>query len=108
MIDTSLPQAQTHRNRVLARHTIGFHIANVVHIQHGHGQKATSRGRENNHPGESTCLDEIAADHANPAEEDQDGQIAQSDVAVGHLSGRIGDGRTNCGRAKKNKKHSER
>lgn len=107
MIDTRPLQPQPDRQRPLARQLVRRHIADVVDIQHRHGQQAATRGRQQQPRIEGRCLDVVAPQHAHPAKEDQHRQVAQPGIAIGPSARRVGNRRAD-GRAAQNEEHDRR
>ncbi len=95
MIELGTFQPQTNRYRPLSGGAIGVKVADVVDVQHGDREQTTARGRQQEQRVYRRGLHKVAANHADPAEEDEYGQIAKPGIAVGRPASRVSDRRSN-------------
>jgi len=106
VISARAGQSQPHGYRIFAGDAIGFHVADIVYIEDRDSEQPTGSGRQQNRPGNKTCLDKVAADDADPTKKGKYGDVAQTGITVWHLPGSIRDCRPDCGRAEKDKNDS--
>lgn len=92
LVNLGVALADTQRHRA-ADAFVGGHVADVVHVEHGHAEQSDGAGRHQQPRGEGVADDEVAAHHRHEAEEEEHEEVAESAVAVGVFAEGVAHGR---------------